>query len=253
MRQFAKPRYSGEPEPDHDVELRADGQSGLSQQDILANADDLIRKMMTEQRREYNPRSLPDIMPEMPDNITGEERAALTARHAPRRAWGKALDEVPEGYFDLDAGDDSQPRAGLFARLLRRKPGAPNPARKLPIKRWHVVLAVLAGLTVLEPMLIPRALMSMAWLLLGACLLFCPGRVVDFIAWAWIWVMRRNPALANALRESGDAIVLAAIAVLDRLPGNLADRWTARDEDDDLFEEDEDPFGARIQAGVFRG
>lgn len=248
MRKIAKPRYSGEPDSTQEGIPRHSGQNALVQHDINAESEDLIRKMLAEQRREYNRRQLPEITPDTPDDTHHADPTATSARAKRRKAWGKALNEIPENHFDVDTDEVRQPRSGWLARLLGSKFIGRKPARPSRVKSWHVILAASALLMVFKPSVIPGLLMGVFWAVVLFSLVFGPGRVFEFLNGAWDLFMRRNPALATALRDTRDAVVVGAVALLKRVPGNLDERWFAP-----KAEEKDDPFATRPQPKVFRG
>ena len=255
MRKIAKPKDSGEPDGAREVMPRSSDRNAVVQHDINAESEDLIRNMLAKQRREYNRRQLPEIMPDVSDDTHHADPSASSARAKRRKAWGEALNKVPDSHFDVDTEAARQPRPGLFARLLGAKAKGQKRTRRSRVKSWHVIFAAMGLLMVFKPMVIPSLLMGAFWAIVFFSLIFGPGRVFEFLNDAWEFFLRRNPAMATALRDTSDAIVLGLIAVLERLPGNLDQRWFApADEDEDAVDEDEDdPFETRLPAEVFRG
>ena len=253
MRKIAKPRYSGEPDGAREVLPRPTGPNALVQHEINAESEDLIRNMLVDQRREYNRRQLPEITPDSTDDTHHADPAAASARAKRRKAWGEALNETPESHFDVDTDDLRPPRPGLFARLFGAKSRDQKPARTSRVKSWHVILAAMGLLMVFKPLVIPSLLMGAFWGIVLFSLIFGPGRVFEFLNDAWEFFLRRNPALATALRDTSDAVVLGVIAILKKLPGNLDQRWFAPADQEEVDEEDDGPFETRLQAEVFRG
>ncbi len=258
MRQIAKPRYSGEPESRGELVSQPRDGGRLSHHGILADSDELIRKMMAEQRREHNLRSLPDIMPDLSNEASGAECDAAKARQERRQAWGKALNETPANHFDEEEEEADQPRRGIRGRLFprKRKFEAREPAPQAPPKRGLWVALSFATIVFFQPMLIPGLLMATFWILFVASLMFGPGRVVDFLQGLWGLLMRHNPVLATKIRDISDTIVLWGLAVLNRLPGKLGNRLSQSDDVAEQMDPDEDlddAFDRRLQAEVFRG
>lgn len=255
MRKTAKPRYSGAPDGAREVVPRDSDHNALAQQEIKAESEEMIRQMLAEQRREYNRHQLPEILPDTSDETHHGAPAATSERAKRRQAWGEALDATPDSHFDLDTGDLRQPRAriGLFARLFGAKARSRTEVRTSRVKPRYVVLAAMALLVVFEPRVIPSLLMGVFWGIICFSLIFGPGRVFEFLSGAWKFFLRRNPALATALRRTRHAAGLGALALLKRLPGDLEQRWCPRRHEEGGEEDEADPFETRLQAEVFRG
>lgn len=268
-KQSLKPICSDEPEGAFKKVVRDSGPIALTQQDMQATSEDIVRKMMAEQWREENRRSLPEILPDHSDDTKEDGGAACSDRAKRRKAWGKALKEMPEDGLDVENADTRQPRRGLMARFMRHQTRPQKPATKFFIKRWHVILGGLCVTMILNPMLIASLLAGAFWLMVAASLMFGPGRVVDFIHGSWLWFARHNPVFAAALRNAverldnpvfaaalryvGGILVCVRDAALDRLPDQIASRWTKGSEEDEVVEDQECPFERRLKAEVFRG
>ncbi len=236
------------------MQVRAGGKGGLSHHDNRDTSDETIRKMMAEQRRAQNLRSLPDIMPETSD----DDRAAITARHMRRQAWNNALDTPPASHYDAETEGAGRPRTGFWGRFVPggRKRGVRRPARRARPPRGAWVAVSLASVLIFQPTLIPGLLMMAFWVLFVASLLFGPGRVVDFLLGLWGVLLRHNPVLAGKLRQIGDTAARWARAGLSRLPGKLGNRWSSTDRAGDRMNsgaEVKEGFDRRRQSGVFRG
>ena len=230
---------------------QAAGQGGLPRIKRPGGTDDLIRKMMTEQRRKTNLRNLPAIMPDMPESISPREREARRARMERRQAWGKALDERPSAYYDAQDEEAPQARRGFWAGFfLREAPQRDAPDAQEPrTERRYALSLILVSVLIFQPAMIPGLLTLIFWTLFAASLLFGPGRVVDFLQGLWRLFLRRHPVLAARLcniRES----VLRAVAT--RLPGALRARWMAGDAGICAAHRD-DSFDDRLETGGLRG
>lgn len=250
-KQILMPRYTGEAEGTREIAVRDSCEVAVTQQDMYPVSKDMIRKLMAEQWRETNRRSLPEILPNDSDS---DDRAASSDRTTRRKAWGKAVKQMPDKGFDVVPEEARQSRPGFLARLVRRQSGLEKPARESVIKRWHVCLGGLGIAMVLNPTLIPSLLMGVFWAMIAGSLIFGPGRVADFIHGAWLWVLRRNPGFATMLRTAGDRIVFARNAVLNRLSGHKAGRRATYDQGEGEVDADRgDPFNTRHRTEVFRG
>lgn len=250
-KQILKPGYSGEPDATREIAVRDSGQVAVTQQDMHPVSEDMIRKIMAEQWREANRRSLPEILPNDSDK---DDLADFSDRSKRWKVWGKVVKETPDKGFDGVPEEVSQPRPGLLARRVRRQSGPEKPGRGSFLKRWHVLLGGLGIAMVLNPTLIPSLLMGVFWAMIAGSLMFGPGRVADFIHGAWLWVLRRNPGFAATLRKTGDRIVLARNAVLTRLSGHKAGHWATEGQGEGEADADHgDPFDTRHQTEVFRG
>lgn len=250
-KQILKPRYSGEPEGTREIAVRDSGPVAVTQQDLHPVSEDMIRKIMAEQWREANRRSLPEILP---DDSDKDDRADFSDRTNRRKAWGKAVKEMPDNGFDGVPEEACQPRRGFLARLARRQSEPETTARESVLKRWHVFLGGLGIAMFVKPTLIPSLLTVAFWAMIAGSLMFGPGRVADFIHGAWLWVLRRNLEFAKALRRTGDRIILVRDAVLNRRSVHKADLWAGDGQGEGDVDADQcDPFITRHRTEVFRG
>jgi hypothetical protein len=214
-------------------------------------ADDMIRKVMVEQRREKNLRSLPAIMPDEPEDPSPKDQDARRARLERRKAWGKVLNETPTTHYDTHHEEADNPRRGAMARFfLREERSADGAEAEEPrTERRYAMSLVVLSILVFQPQMIPGLLTMMFWTLFVASLLFGPGRVVDFLHGLWRLFLRRHPGLAAKLRRLEE---MARRTVASRLPGKFLRRWLSGGAASRKADQD-DSYSRQLEPGVFRG
>ncbi|MRU14680.1 hypothetical protein FDP25_04460 [Roseovarius sp. A21] len=252
---MAKRIDPGLPEADGPDRTQTTGRDGSPQETRAGTADDMIRKMMAEQRREKNLRSLPAIMPDEPKGISPEDQDARRARLERRQAWGRALNATPSTHYDTHHEEAEHPRRGGVARFFLRedRSGDGAEAEEPRTERRYALSLVIVSILVFQPQMIPGLLTMMFWTLFVASLLFGPGRVVDFLQGLWRLFLRRHPVLAAKLRGIRD---ITRGTVMKRLPGKIRARWLAggtTSRDMGRNDDRDDSFNGQLEAGVFRG
>ena len=233
---------------------------GLPEDDVPARsdvtvrdgaADDMIRKMMVEQRRESNLRSLPAIIPDEPEGASPKDQYARRSRLERRKAWGRVLDETPSTHFDTHHEQAVQPRRSGVARFfLRENRSGDRAEAEEPIaERRYAISLVVVSILVFWPEMIPGLLTMISWTLFVASLLFGPGRVVDFLQGLWRLFLRHHPGLAAKLRGLKDT---AGCILAHHLPRKLRDRWLSGDTPPRAADRD-DSFDGKLETEAYRG
>lgn len=200
------------------------------------NAETFVRQMIVVQKREENQKRLPPLAPATPAEpdrtadagLAGPSRAArvhaapdhaaaspaAAASGSPRRRLLSGLRlALPRG-----AARDVGRRAGLLAGLRRYRP-----------KRGHAILAALALVMVLRPLLLPLVILLTFWVGVIAYLTVGPDRWSEIIAGGFRRYSERNPERAERLRRKADAVAVRIDGLLDWLPERWADRLALPD------------------------
>ena len=227
-------------------------------QDIDRNADELVRQLLIEEKRATLPQRLPDIAPQeevltydaaTPDEkpeparesiaqILKAERAVTPADTRPRRRWlrvprvrlprptsrrNSVADRRKNATASAPANGAAMP---LHARVTRRLPEWLRNYR--PTKK-HVAWAVVAGLVIYRPLMVPLVVLLLVWLVLIAYLTLGPDRWGEIIAGAWQRLHSRKPELAERVRQRADRFAERFDRVLDWLPDAWAERLALPD------------------------
>ena len=159
------------------------------------STDDLIRQVMTEQKREENLKVLPELEPQ----VHLEQSPAADMPEPPTGSVNKVPPE----------------RRGL---RLRNRLGHIRPTRR------QIGLAAIVLVAIWRPWLIPLTLLT-GLLLVAICYLTLGhDRWAELWAAGWQRFCARWPDRAEAVRRRADALALKWDAVLDRLPEAWADR-----------------------------
>ncbi|MFK7938534.1 MAG: hypothetical protein AB8B82_04085 [Roseovarius sp.] len=122
----------------------------------------------------------------------------------------------------------------------------------------HIAIAGFVLVMVLRPWLIPGILFVTFWVGLIAWLTVGPDRMMEIISNGWDRLSARNPAMAERMRQRGDAFALRFDAMLDRLPDSWAEKLALPDmskpvhADKDL-DNAPDPFEKLKLPEVYRG
>lgn len=214
------------------------------------NAETFVRQMIVVQKREENQKRLPPLSPAEPSRA---DAAAAPARTRSMRTAPLEVDAVSEDDPLLDAAiadlvvesedlaeNPDRPRRRLlptfsWPRLLSRPEGrAPVGATPRALTgyrptRKHVILAVLALIMVLRPLLIPLVVLVTFWVVLIAYLTVGPDRWTEIIAGAFQRYAARKPEKAERLRLKADAVAIRIDRLLDWLPDSWADRLSLPD------------------------
>ena len=173
-------------------------------------ADRLIQRMMLDQKREMNRKSLPEIAPSEPESAPAPE--AGTVRHS-----RKVSKQVAEGIFDHD---DSEPDAAPPSRL----PGILTRVKTYRPSRRTLVLCGLAAIVIWRPLLIPSLVLIFVLVTAIAYLTLGHDRFFEILSARWMRFAERRPAMAEGFRRRADGMALRWDAILDRLP----EKWAGR-------------------------
>ena len=242
-------------------------------QGIESNADNLVRQLLIEEKRRTMPERLPDIAPqeevlscdakepekqlesarESIAQILKAERAVMPEVTRRRRRWLRVprvrlprltLRRSPVADKRQNA-NGSVPATGiavpLHARVTRRLPEWLRNYR--PTKK-HVAWAVVAGLVIYRPLMVPLVVLLLVWLVLIAYLTLGPDRWGEILGGAWQRLHARKPDLAQRIRPRADRFAEKFDRLLDWLPDSWAERLAlpafsgAQEGDDDR----PDPF-----------
>lgn len=227
----------------------AEGQTAES------DADELVRQLLLEEKRRTIPERLPQIAPQEEvlthDPVSPEDRKQSTqqsiaqilkAEQAPAarptrsgRAWPRLAG------LSLPRLRMPQMRR-MPARPAKGAGGAPTASgathRRLRLPRWlrsyrptrkHVAWAVVAGLVLYRPLIVPLVALLLVWLALIAYLTLGPDRWGEILGGAWQRLHARKPELAERIRQRADLFAERFDRVLDRLPEAWADRLALPD------------------------
>ena len=209
------------------------GVDAASPEEADATADELIRMLMVDQKRDINRGALPALE-------QGEgEVTAKPIRH-PRRLFRKGAAKT---------GGKPARQRGIIGRKLREKLKRPvgdvlARVRNYRPTRKHVFFAVIAVIVCLRPWLIPITLFIAFWVFLIAYLTLGPDRVAELVVGGWRRLHARRPELAENIRKRAEAMAIRIDAVLDRLPGKWTDGLYVPDfsQPEHNAEERPDPF-----------
>ncbi len=164
------------------------------------STDDLIRQLMTEQKREENLKALPDLEPQahLKQSPAAEMPEALAQAPAPMRS----------------ARRDFRLPAWL---------GSVRPTRR------QIGLAAIMLVAIWRPWLIPLTVLTAGLVVVICYLTLGHDRCAELCVAGWQRFAARWPGRAEALRRRADAMALKWDAVLDRLPEAWADRLALPD------------------------
>lgn len=248
---MAKRNDPGLPETDRSAHAQLTGQDRVPEDAQVGATDDMIRRVMVEQRREKNLRSLPAIMPDEPEGASSKAQDARHARLKRRQAWDKVLNETPTAHYDTHHEEAQYPRRGGVARFFLREDRSADGAepQEPRTERRYAMSLVVLSILLFQPQMIPGLLTIIFWTLFVASLLFGPGRVVEFLQGLWHLFLRQHPVVATKLRAIRD---LTRRRFMNRLPGKLRDRWRTEHETGQPDDRD-DSVNQQLETGVFRG
>ncbi|SLN41724.1 hypothetical protein PEL8287_02099 [Roseovarius litorisediminis] len=207
-------------------------------------ADRLIRRIMVEQKREVSHKSLPDLIPDISDDVL--EPAPKKVRH-PRRT-NPHIAKVQKKLV-IPVLSRLSPSRGLI--WLSDKVVNYTPTRK------HSIIAVLALIMVLRPWFLPVFLFVSFWVILISYFSLGPDRVAELLVGLWQRIDRRNPKLAESIRQRAEAGAERIDAFMDRLPAKWTEGYQSPDfsrlaEPDPVSQDQLDPFD-RIAAEAQQG
>ncbi|WP_135500999.1 hypothetical protein [Roseovarius aestuariivivens] len=250
--------------------LPHDGQElpGAPPPDAQKDAEDLIRSLIVEQKRETSPKRLPqlkaqseipaDPAPRVPERaaataapeeegeddiltreiaevIEGGDAAPTPVRRRfrlPRVALPRiGLPRVPVPNIRLRNAAEPAPKTPAAQPETRRMPRLAIPAalRGYRPTRKHVILAALALVVLWRPLLLPILAFVTFWLGLIIYLTVGPERCAEMGAGIWARFAARFPKRAERVRRRADAFAERFDRFLDRLPEPLADRLALPD------------------------
>lgn len=196
-------------------------------------ADDLIRSIMVDEKREYKRQSLPELEPV--DVAPLPETEPQPKSKAPKSRKSK-----------------SRGPAGFSVEHLKQRVLSYRPTRK------HISLALLAFVVFMRPWLIPGLLFVAFWVALVAYLTLGHDRMAEILSSGWQKLATRKPETAKALRHRADMFALRFDALLSKLPDSWAEKLALPDlsqssEDDEKLDELPDPFDRLKLPEVYRG
>lgn len=227
------------------------------------NAEEAIRKLMSEQKRVVSRSQLPKL------EIDPETVAAEPVRH-PRRAPAapaapaeRQTGRAPGAIVERPATRQRAWAPGASVRALKTRIAGLAPKRlagQLQGRRPTPKLmfwAVVALIFLVKPWLIPAILFVVFWIALIAYLTLGPDRVAEIVTGGWHRLQRRRPDLASRIRTRADETAMRVDAMLDRVPGKWKEGLYMPDfsqaaADAAALEERPDPF-ERIAAETGRG
>ncbi|QFT98720.1 hypothetical protein FIU85_15510 [Roseovarius sp. THAF8] len=224
-------------------------------QTVESDADELVRQLLLEEKRRTIPERLPQIAPQEEvltyDPVSPEDRKQsaqqsiaqiLKAERAPTArptGAGRARPRLPA--LSLPQLRMPQMRR-MTARSAKNTGVAPTASgaihRRLRLPRWlrsyrptrkHVAWAVVAGLVLYRPLMVPLVALLLVWLVLIAYLTLGPDRWGEILGGAWQRLHARKPELAERIRQRADRFAERFDRVLDRLPEAWADRLALPD------------------------
>ena len=174
-------------------------------------ADELIHKMMVDQRRSDSHRALPDLVSETAKPAAGKVKhprrffkARRTKETTPNtRAPNKPVARKP------------RPSMNVIGRLQAI-------ARRIRAKRHLVSWALVAAVFLWRPWLIPILLVVTFFTVLVAYFSLGPDRVAELVVNNWKRLRARRPELAETIRLRAGVMAGRIDAFLDRLP----EKWT---------------------------
>lgn len=265
----------------NDLYIRSEELSGTpaidadAAEDVESNADDLVRQLLIEEKRRATPEILPPIAPQ--DDVPAHDaKAPEDRRESPQQSIAQILkaersaanEEPPKRRRWVRFPRISLPRLALPS--LRRSPstrkmaqevrqdvqetGAQKSARawlRLPAwlrnyrpTRKHIAFAVIAGLVLYRPLMVPLVALLLVWLVLIAYLTLGPDRWGEILGGAWQRLHARRPELAERVRQRADRFAEKFDRVLDRLPDAWAERLALPDfsNPSEADEDKPDPF-----------
>ncbi|MEO1139934.1 MAG: hypothetical protein AAFW87_10805 [Pseudomonadota bacterium] len=257
----------------NDLYIRSEELAGVPAVDATSpeEAEALVHQLIIEEKRRVKPGHLPELVPQ--DSLSVYETDAQPQRESARESVAQILKAEREAAIEepvrkrswlsaLRVGLPTLRRPKWRGPNLRlpvpfRKRGSANsgaaPGRRLPIPGWlrnyrptrkHIALAVLAGLMVYRPLLVPLVILLVFWLVLIAYLTIGPDRWGEILTNAWLRLSASRPELAERIRKRADVFAVKFDKFLDRLPESWADRLALPDFSVKLDGEDDrpDPF-----------
>lgn len=174
-------------------------------------ADELIHKMMVDQKRSDSRRALPNLATEKAKPVAGK------VKH-PRRLFKLrcSKEAAPvSGTPKIPAAKKQRPSMNVAGQIravagrIRAKP---------QLVAWLLVAAVFLW----RPWLIPILLLVTFFTVLVAYFSLGPDRVAELVVTNWKRLRARRPELAETIRLRAVATAKRIDAVLDRLP----EKWT---------------------------
>lgn len=231
-------------------------------EDIESNADHLVRQLLIEEKRRAIPERLPDIAPQedvltydkaAPERceppresiaqILKAERVTTSGAATRRRGWLRVprlrLPKTRMPRLTLPRCPMEDPKQSAPVTPPAPETAAPKSARKpwrLPLwlrayrpTKKHVAWAVVAGLVLYRPFMVPLVALLLVWLVLIAYLTLGPDRWGEIIGGAWQRLHARKPELADRVRQRADRFAEKFDRMLDWLPDSWADRLALPD------------------------
>lgn len=182
--------------------------------DIDARADELIRQVMIEQKREDSHNALPPLSKPTEPSAPKPSKQKAAVKH-PRRSASNPSPVIDRVAKAVDGDDSTRPPSFLSNGIAAIKSYRPT--------RKHIIIAALCVVMLLRPWLIPVTLFVLFLTVLIAYLTLGPDRVAELVVHGWQRLNMRNPELAEALRQRAETTALRIDAFLDRVPGTWTD------------------------------
>jgi len=210
----------------------SEGGDAPTQTDQAAMADDLIRAVMTDQKREISRGILPELEPVDPEDTYQAQTASRPAAKPKRRVKTGSLG----GYVH-----------SVKARILGYRP-----------TRKHILWTCFALVVFFRPWLIPGLLFVSFWVALIAYLTLGHDRLFEFLAGGWNRLVKTKPHWAEKLRGIASRSALKYNAFRSKLPEKWAARLALPDlshaaQTQEKLDDLPDPFDRLKMPDVYRG
>lgn len=232
---------------------------GQTAEEAERNAEALVHQLIVEEKRRTKPTHLPEIVPQVELAVDDDPQQERESARASIAQILKAEREAPAPeprqksmMSKLSMPRPRLPKLKLPLPSVRRSGAARAAGRRFAIPDWlrsyrptrkHITLAVLAGIMLYRPLLIPLVLLLVFWVVLIAYLSLGPDRWAEILSNGWLRLKARRPALAERLRLKADRAAEKWDKILDRLPEAWAERLALPDFSDQPDPEDRpDPF-----------
>lgn len=232
------------------------------------NTDELVSRLIVEEKRRNSPMLLPELAPAEDraddDRTKPRKQPIAKVKKAIKKNTAKvqksdepkpkkkrftlpkfALPKLPRLALrkKSSAKDDLQETAELN-QITQQTTGGDLATDKPPvwrtgisrlcsllakIRKKHVVYALLAFIVLTRPLLLPLVLLVLFWVVLIVYLSLGPDRARELVVANWLRLQKRNPKLAERLRQRADRFAERFDRVLDWLPERWAEKLSLPD------------------------